>query len=68
MNPIIELGLGIIADKNKLYKTKKAELKLMWEVSKLMPRKKKKQARKEIQLDWRINEWLGSVSSYEVIL
>lgn len=52
MNPIISYGLSMLSDMTELYSDKKDEILKRWELSKSMPRKKKKLERKDIEIDW----------------
>lgn len=47
------------------YEGRKEELRAKWHNSKTLPRKKKKQARKRILLDWRINESLNYYNPFK---
>lgn len=46
------------------YETRKPEILRRWQETVPMPRKKKKQQRKEIMLDYRINEYLGNLTNF----
>ena len=59
MNPIISHGLSMLSDMTELHSNKKDEILERWKLSKSMPRKKKKLERKNIELDWQINKYLG---------
>ncbi len=56
---LISLGMSVLADQTISYEARKELLLNRWDASKLMPRKMKKRVRREVKLDWSINEWAG---------
>jgi len=54
---IIAMGLSMMADMEARNEQWKDEILQKWEDSKKLPRKKKKQRRKELLLDWSIASW-----------
>jgi hypothetical protein len=54
---MINMGLSFIADMESKNKGWKERILREWEESKNLPRKKKKQKRKSLLLDWSIASW-----------
>lgn len=50
-------GISMMSEMQQQYNTRLGDLRNRWRESKTMPRKKKKQVRKEINLDHMINEY-----------
>lgn len=53
----VMMGLSMMENMNTMSEDRKREILAKWKESKNYPRKKKKQVRKELQLDWSIAYW-----------
>ena len=53
----VMMGLSMMENMSAMSEDRKREILAKWEESKNYPRKKKKQVRKELQLDWSIACW-----------
>ena len=54
---ILAIGLDYMKEMQEMEKTWKARIQKEWKESKNFPRKKKKQVRKELRLEWLIACW-----------
>lgn len=57
IHQIIGFALAHTAMIDEAYQRKRDELREEWRRTKTMPRKMKKRRRKELQIDWSINEF-----------
>ena len=57
MHELIGLGLGMMATMESNQENWKEEIREKWELSKKLPRKKKKRERKSLLLDWTFASW-----------
>ncbi len=51
------IGMSYMSEMQEARELKLEEIKQAWEDSKNLPRKKKKQRRKELKIDWSIFSW-----------
>jgi hypothetical protein len=51
---LLSIGLGFMASYEYMREERKSQILQKWEESKKLPRKKKKQLRKELNIDWQL--------------
>ena len=57
MHELIGLGLGMMATMEVNQENWKEEIREKWELSKKLPRKKKKRERKSLLIEWSVACW-----------